>query len=1173
MSRAWTPAQQKAIASRNGTVLVSAAAGSGKTAVLVQRIIERLTDKQNPTPVENLLVVTFTKAAAAEMRERLSKTLADLIEKNPADSFLKRQRMFLPNASICTMDSFCGRLVKENFQNLDILPDFTMMSDNEHEMLKNDVVTEILEEVYTENNEENSALLQLFTDGRSDRALAKSILSIYEFAMASAYPQRWINEHFDFYNKDTPVEKSIWGEYSLKLLKERLEYLKIKIDKIFLDSGEEGKLAIAIRNDLTPVVTKVNSCLALISSGCSWNEIYETVNSLSLERFSSFKADEKDALYFEIKSRRDSIKDNFAQLQKVLTCYEEEFKSDTQLLRPIMSALKKCVLMFFDRLLQYKKEKNSYYFSDILHMTLQLLVAPDENGIMQRSPLALELSNNFDEILIDEFQDTNEAQNFLFDAISKDSKNKFMVGDVKQSIYRFRQANPEIFIRYKDLFQEFEGDNYPAKISLDRNFRSRKGVVEAINFFFDGLMTKKLGDVDYKNGDQLVFAADYSETDNADTTLHIVDSPDARSSNLENESAYIAKLIKDTVESGLLVGTKGNERPIKYSDICILMRAVKNQAPVMARELQSFGIPVYYNKNGGFFDNAEIVTMLSFLRVIDNPVQDVPLMATMLSPLFPFTEDDLASMRVNNRNGSIYTLLKENYNTDEKVRYFLDTVNTLRTLSVTLSVSGLIRRIFEMTSYDSVVGAMAEGEKRALNLKMLISYADTYEQNGHYGLSGFLHYVDRLRDNKFDLEGANTISEADNVVRIMSIHKSKGLEFPMVILANCSGDFSKDYGEKAIVDKAMGVATVLYDSRIHKEYETQHYTAIKLKNHFEEMSEEIRVLYVAMTRAKEKLHIVGSIHNPDESIRKLYCSKYNGQEDNSVALTSCNNFFQWIILSMLSHPSMQAYAKSIGILNSNSVPTESKIDFVMGEAPETSNADGHTEEKPPFDQASLCKITEKVDFVYPFAKLSSTSIKYSASKIEGEQSTQYIATENPAFMGEDELTPAQRGTLSHRFMEKCDLEKAEHNVTCELERLKSEGVFNEAEAKAVNIKQVSEFFNSPLYSRIKANKNHFYREKEFTMSVPVCELVPELSCAVDEMAVVQGIMDGIIINGTYGEIIDYKTDRVDDESELLERYKTQMSVYKRAAKECFGLENVDVTLYSFSLSKEISVKV
>lgn len=1172
MSRQWTPAQQNAIESRNGTVLVSAAAGSGKTAVLVQRVIERLTDKQDPTPVENLLIVTFTKAAAAEMRERISKELAKLIEKNPADSFLKRQRMFLPNASICTMDSFCSRLVRENFQNLDVLPDFTLMSDNEHEMLKKEIVAQVLDEMYNNASSEDSALLALFSNGRNDENLIKSILSIYEFSMAAPYPEKWIDEHFSFYFENIPVEQSIWGKYALQRLHGVLSYIKTKIDKIILDAGD-GKVGTFARSSLEPVYCDVTHAINLIEKGGEWDEIKYIVDNLNFGKTIRFTADEKDDLYYEISERRDSIKaknGDFDLARKIMSCTSSEFYEDTEYLRPIMRSFKNCVLTFSNKLLEAKKEKNSYYFTDVLHMTLKLLLTPGENGEMKHSELALELADTFDEILIDEFQDTNEAQNFLFDAISKDSKNKFMVGDIKQSIYRFRQANPEIFLRFKEMFPDFAGDNYPAKISLDRNFRSRKGITDGINFFFNILMTKNLGDIDYKNGEQLVFAADYSETDNADTEVHIVEAPHPLASNLRNEARYIGKLIKDTVESGMMVGKKGEERPVKYSDVCILLRAAKSQAPVIARELTLMGIPVHYKKNGGFFDNAEIITMLSLLRVIDNPVQDVPLMSVILSPMFPFTEDDLARMRIKDRHGSIYTLLKNNYETDEKVKCFLDTINMLRTLSVTLSVSGLIRRIFEITSYDSVVGAMEGGEKRELNLRMLINYADTYEKNGHYGLSGFIRFVDKLRENNFDLEDANLISESDNVVRIMTIHKSKGLEFPVVFVANCAGK-GKAENEKALVDKTMGVATLRYNKDLHKEFETQQYTSVKLKNEWESKSEALRVLYVAMTRAKEKLYLVGSLYSPDSAIRKLYCDKYTGLEDNSVPLYDCSSFMQWILLCMLYHPSMQSYAVKNGFSACRAIPTESNIKLVFGEAPEEEIKEDIKIITARPDGQLLAEIVKKVSFVYPFASLSGTSIKYTASNMDTETKNQYLATESPAFMGAGELTPAQRGTLLHRFMEKCDFAVASVDSKAELKRLKENKAFSPLEAQAININKITEFFKSDVYRRIQSAEK-LLREQEFTMSIPVNDINPDLPDT-DEKAVIQGVIDALLINGKNGEIIDYKTDKVKKEEELISKYRQQMRVYKRAAEECFGLERVTVTLYSFSLSKEISLKL
>ena len=1172
MSREWTPAQSDAINSRNGTVLVSAAAGSGKTAVLVQRVIERLTAKVDPTPVENLLVVTFTKAAAAEMRERISKTLGELIEKNPNDAFLKRQKMFLPNASISTMDSFCSKLVKENFQSLDIMPDFTMMSDDEHKMFLHEIVSQVLDEIYEEKSEENQGLLELFSNGKNDKNLVESIISIYDFAMAAPFPEKWIEEHFAFYNANVTIEDSIWGKYTLDMLLKNLKHLYVQIDKILID-GDEGKIGEAVKIDLPPIQEQLSKAISLIENNGEWNEIKNIIDTIKFEKFKGFKADEKDELFYDIKGRRDAVKDEIDALKKFMCCNSEDFYDDMKYLRPIMNAFKNCVLRFYSLLLEKKLELNSYYFSDILHMTLNLLIKVNEKGEIEKTELARELSESYDEILIDEFQDTNEAQNFLFDALSKNSDNKFMVGDVKQSIYRFRQAMPEIFISFKDRFEDFKGNNYPAKISLDRNFRSRKGIVDSINFFFDNLMSREMGDIDYKCGEQLVFAADYSETDNADTEVHIVEAPDGNTSNLENESIYIAQLINKIVSSGMTVGRKGEEHPVKYGDICILMRSLKNKASIVARELSNAGIPVHYKKSGGFFANAEIVTMISLLRVIDNPVQDVPLMSVMLSPMFPFTEDDIVQMRCNDRHGSLYTLLKSNYETDEKVKYFLDVVSLLRTLSVTLSVSGLIRRILEITAYDSVVGAMSNGEKRVMNLHMLIDYADAYEKNGIYGLSGFIRYVDKLRKNDYDLEDANLISEADNVVRIMSIHKSKGLEFPIVIVANCSSRFFKEHDKKALVDKSMGVSTLRYDKSLHKEFETQPFVSLNMKNDKEELSEAMRLLYVAMTRAKEKLYLVGSLYNPEKAITSLYHKRYTGLQNNSVALSKCSSFMQWILLSMLNHPSMKKFINENGLLSCITQPTESNINFVISPIPEKTEVVDETIEVAPVDELLLENLEERINYVYPYAQLSEIAIKYTASGMDEKTKNLYIASENPAFMGADELTPAQRGTLMHRFMEKCDLIGASKDVDAEARRLLCDGVFNELEVSAINTDKIQIFFKSPLYERI-LSAERFVREQEFTMSIPVSELNPELdSIAESENAIVQGVIDGLIINDKSGEIVDYKTDRVSNADELIEKYKKQMQIYKKAAEECFGLENVSITLYSFGLSEEISVKV
>ncbi len=1170
MARQWTDAQKQAIDSRDGTVLVSAAAGSGKTAVLVERVIQRITDSNNPVDIEKLLIVTFTKAAAAEMKERISQRLSQLIHEEPRNQYLKRQKMYLSNAQISTMDSFCGKLIKENFEKVGIAPDYGMLSDIEHDMLKREVLNEVLEEVYSRPENETEDFLKLFTNGRNDFNLIESVLSLYEFAMASQSPLKWLEATFSEYFEELPIYETKCGQYCLNRLAEILEHILVKADDIISDAPENSNLAGAIANDLAPVQLSIKNILELIyNSPEKWDEIKLLTESLSLGRFPTIPKGEKDCYYDDIKGRRDGIKKYLSATCSVLVCTEAEYKEDMEYLRPIMTILKDIVISFMTRLNEKKQENNTYYFSDILHFALKILVEFNEDGTYTKTPLANELSENFAEILIDEFQDTNEAQDTLFSVISNDNHNKFMVGDVKQSIYRFRQAMPEIFMGYKDSFEEFSGDNYPATISLDKNFRSREGVVKGINFFFDFLMTRKSCGIDYRNGEQLRFGGNYDESGSADVSVHIVESDNMRGSDLLAEARHIGNIINDLVESRTLVGKKGEERPIKYSDICILMRAVKDKAQIVARELELMGIPAYFQKNGGFFESREVVTMISMLKIIDNPVQDVPLASVMLSPLFPFTEDDLAKYRCNQRHGNFYNVVKSHYETDEKVKDFIDLLSLLRTLSVTMDIGSLIRRVFEITSYDSIVGAMDNGEKRILNLELLISYAENYEANGGSGLSGFIRYLDRIRKNNKDLESANEISENDNVVQIMSIHKSKGLEYPVVFVANCSSSIGGNDKNKVRINRKLGVATPRYFPDLHKDFGTLQSNTVKLFEKQEEIAEQIRVLYVAMTRAEEKLYLVGSLYNPYKKIVELYYNFYSSFTEPAVPISLCSSYTQWLLLALMNHPSMEfeelisccknpeSYAIDFGIF-------EKSPDYIK-EKEETTLYDCNNE--------MLEIINDRLSYKYPFAVLLDIPVKYAASATDKNENLKYLTSESPAFSGAGELTPAQRGTLAHKFMEICDFKNASEDLSGEINRLVENKTFTEKQANAININSIKSFFQSDLYKRV-VSAEKFVREQEFSMSVPVCyvnDTLPEGIC--DETVIVQGVIDGLIINGNEGEIVDYKTDRVSSAEELCEKYREQMKMYKLAAEECFRLQNVTITLYSFHLSKEISLKL
>lgn len=1170
-SKKWTPAQKSAINSLDGTILVSAAAGSGKTSVLVERIIERITNPQNPSSVDRLLVVTFTKAAAAEMKNRLSDAISKLIEKDPSNVFLKRQKLYLSEAQICTMDSFCARLVKDNFESLSISPDFTMLSDSENKIVLSDTADEILSEIYENGNEDDVRLLELFTNQRNDDTLKSLFIKMYDLAMADFDPEQWIDSAFMPYFEDLPLEESACGKYMLSCLCEQIYFILEKIDRVILDATGSGKLESAVNADLSVPEAVLKSVLDKIDGNAPWDDIRDTLAGISFKSFQRFSEEEKDSLYYEIKARRDLIKKDTDALETVLVCTAEDYYSDIKYLRPVMLALKNRVKQFIRRIAEVKAERNSYYFTDILHFALDLLYEKNESGETVETNLAKELSGEFDEILIDEFQDTNEAQVSLFNAVSKDGNNQFIVGDVKQSIYAFRQACPEIFVSLLGKTPRFVGKNYPAKIYLDSNFRSRKGVVDAVNFFFDFLMIPNLGGLNYKETERLRFSAvGFNENTAADAEVHIVEAEDSRASNFVKESQYIGGLIQKMISSKMLVGSNGNEHPVQYSDICILLRAVKDKANVMAGELANMGIPVHYKKEGGFFDNAEIMTVISMLRVIDSPLSDIPLLSVLLSPLTAFTEDDVAELKTEYPHMSLYSALKANADKNDKAKQFLEMLSYFRTLSVTLCVADLIRRIYEITAFDCVVSAMDGGERRALNLQKLVSFAENYNSGGNFGLSGFLRYIDKLQKNGLDLEGAETVSENDNAVRIMTYHKSKGLEFPVVILANMSAKFRDESKEKLPVNKTLGAGALRFIPDENREIKTQIYSAVIKKNEDENTAENLRLLYVAMTRAKEKLILVGSVYNPQKRIENLYYENFVSEENMHTAIKNINSFFDWVLFALIKHPSFSEFSFVKNLTGRIKTDTESKIDVHFCESFENTVINEKTEDEFLPDRELTEIINQKVSYAYPFDLLAGIDVKYTASSMDREERNEYFASDNPAFLSEGKITPAKRGTLIHKFMEVCDMKKAAENLDGEIERLTCDGTFTGNEANAVQREKIKKFFKSDMFRRI-CEADEFWREREFTMSVPLKAIHQNTDIADDESAVVQGVVDGFIVNGNAGEIIDYKTDRVKSAEELCERYKTQMWVYKRAAEECFGVKNVKVTLYSFELSQEISV--
>ncbi|MCM1545200.1 MAG: UvrD-helicase domain-containing protein, partial [Ruminococcus sp.] len=657
MARNWTEKQTDAIRARNGSVLVSAAAGSGKTAVLVERVIERITDANNPSSVSRLLIVTFTKAAANEMRQRISEAIEACLKEKPGDSNLINQQMLLPSAKICTIDSFCGWLVRDNFQLIDISPDFRIADDGELSLLKNQAMDMTLDELYAEENRDFLNLVELLFKGRDDKNLEDMIYKLYDTSMSYPFPEKWLDEVALAFENCESIAESAYGKIIFAHLKDALSFCMNQISMMKAQMHGWDEIEKAYGNVVDSYESQVGVMLGRVNEQ-SWDAAKSAIESFDGGRIGRVPKDMKEL--FEVKmlgETKDMIKKLIKEkLAPLMCCTEQEFVSDMNYLEPMVHQLCRAAKLFLKNYAEVKQEKELADFNDVSHMALSLLVKPTENGF-ERTSLADELSECFDEILIDEYQDTNKAQDMLFTSIA--NNNLFRVGDVKQSIYRFRRAMPEIFIDLKNSYDEYcrDKDNYPAKIVLGNNFRSRQSVTGAVNFIFSQMMSKQVGDIDYNAEEELVFSAAYPEVQES-AEFHLLETKEMDSDSENNHSfqaRYIADLIDNMIKSGFTVKDGNTMRKAAYKDFCVLMRGVNGgKGAAYAEQFRLKNIPCFTEIAVDFFSAYEVSLVLSLLRVIDNPKQDIPLLTVMMSAIFGFTVDDMARLRINDRESDIY---------------------------------------------------------------------------------------------------------------------------------------------------------------------------------------------------------------------------------------------------------------------------------------------------------------------------------------------------------------------------------------------------------------------------------------------------------------------------------------------------------------------------------------
>ncbi len=1172
MSRNWTEAQKDAINAKGGNILVSAAAGSGKTAVLVERVTRRILDRENPVRADRFLIVTFTRAAAGEMRERIDAAVNELIAKNPGDSWLVNQKMLLSAAKICTIDSFCSSLVKENFNLLDLAPDVKTADEGELCVLSAEACDMTMEELYNRKDKSFRELVELLFAGRDDSKLCQSIEELYKSSQSFPFPESWLDSLAEDFEKCPSLAESRHGEMLFDYARDVCEY-SLSITKGALkDIAGDPDLEKMLYDALSSDAAQYEYILSFINEK-KWDDAKRGAeNFKAARRGNTPKHLKDDPFVLSLVEKRKAATKNMEDLVKVFCCREEDFYSDCEFFAPLVRSLVEATKLYGRNLAMLKKEKKLADFDDITHAAISLLVKETDEG-WERTKAAEALSEFYEEILIDEYQDTNKAQDMLFTAISRD--NLFRVGDVKQSIYSFRQAMPGIFIALKNAYTHYDRQEkeFPAKILLGNNFRSRKGVTDIINFVFSQLMSSESGDIEYNSEEELVPLAAYSENTQAATELHLIDTTENvdETDNDTLQASYIADRIIEMINGGFTVKGGDGERRVSYGDFAVLLRSVSTKAQIYADVFRDKGIPCFTETGGTFLNSKEISLVLNFLRVIDNPKQDVPLLSVLMSPVFGFSLDDVSLVRLKEK-GDFYSCLLASKD-NAKVKNFLDCISRWRSLSACLPASELITEIYNETGIVSIFDACDKSGLKRANLMLLFDYACVYEKSGYNGLSSFVRFIDRLSSRKQDLTGALGEVQSADVVKIMTIHKSKGLEFPVCILSDCMKKFNRmDETKNLIVNLKHGLGIVRRDLETFEQYRTVCHSAVKLSMHHDSVSEELRVLYVAMTRAKEKLIMVMAKQKPWDLITK--CSIDISTKSHRItpyAVTKAGSYGNWLLTCLLRHPDSSELRSMADIPESIVLPCSSPLKVVVKGIEPLSTEEAGEKNKCDADSEMLKSIEEKLSYRYPYEALSGVITKRAASEVDRNYiDRDYFASSAPSFMTEGGLNGAQRGIATHTFIQFADYERAKNDLEGEIVRLTQKGLLSSVQADGINRYALKKFFESQLFIRI-AKSPLVMREKKFTLEVPVGEIYPELSDFSSEKMMIQGIADCAFLEDGELVVVDYKTDRLENETDFVVKYASQVLLYKKALNECTGYNVKSAVLYSFHLDKEIEV--
>ncbi len=1179
--RKWTPAQQHCIDARGGDLLISAAAGSGKTSVLVERVVRRITDPHNPVDIDRLLIVTFTKAAAAEMKQRLFARLNDFIANDPHNVRLQRQQMLLPTAPISTIDGFCTAFLREHFDKCDLSPRFSIAEETVVRTLKNEALEETLEIFYAAGEDGFLQLCDLLNGRRDDSGVKQAVLRTYDYISAQAFPLQWLKNACAL--PDTPLGETVWGKEIRRFTAELLQFLGDICAKAATPFAVCDKAAVYYARLQADIQLIKQAALFVADTQNTWDSCIRTLTAAVPDRLPVAKgldvenaAVVKDIWTLVRKNIREKLLELFGESETGAVAALQETA-------PKLQALCALVELFTERYTAKKKEKQLLDFGDLEHLTLELLCDPNTG---EATRLAKEAGTRYTEILVDEYQDTNAVQDTIFRMLSHAENTCFYVGDVKQSIYGFRQAMPEIFMQKKESFAPFDSKTYPAYITLGDNFRSRKEVTDTVNFVFRQLMSKSFCGLEYK--DEALHPANTAYPPAPmQTEALLLDTPysEKECSSDVLEARIIASRIFALLQDGT-VTENGVTRPVKLRDICILLRSRGTHAPALAAELTRLGIPCTTDGGVPFFEAAEVQTALAVLRAVDNPLRDIPLAAVLLSPLGGFSANDLADIRLIGKESakrpSLYSALLCTAQSEvaspalkQQVAAFLEWLQHFRRLAVSLTADNLLLRLLEDTGMRHLAAMQENGEMCTENLHMLFRLARDFDRGNFRGLTAFVRYVDRLEEEKKEFTTSPLGAGGNDAVSIMTMHSSKGLEFPIVFLAHLMGNFNEeDTTKRLLLHGATGAAVSGYDPDTMSTYRTVSQNGVITAMRRTAAAEELRLLYVAMTRAKEKLITVFVKKNLTNRIRKLASFLPCDEQLSAPHLLSLNSLGDWLLSAFLRHPDGRTLRN---MTTDPYIPTLSEDSALicrvytpdmLSDTPRgTVQADTKY-----VDPQSAASLKERLRYQYPYAALHTVPVKIAASALANhEHDSAFVASHRPAFLSASGLTPAERGTAMHTFMQFADYATAAQNAESEADRLEHEGFLTTEARQSLDLERIRRFFASPLYKRI-CNAHTVYREYAFTVPLAAGIFDNTLPQYLqNETLVVQGIADCVFEEDGGLVIVDYKTDRVKDAAQLRTLYAKQLEIYRDALEKTLGLPVKETLLYAFHLNETISV--